>query len=410
MLDIATLMVCSAVTSFVVAVALTCIWIFDQQEKAVAHWAAAMWVGTVGLLLLAMRAILPEWLGVGVGNMAACLAFAFFWSGFQTFGGRRPTIFAIVAGPVAWALAYFSIDAIHDDVNNRIILMSTILGAYCALVVLTTLAQWKRDRLPSLLAAALVYGTHGMAYLLRIPFALMAPAAMANGTASSPWFAYISLENFAHGIFTTFIFVVLIRERSERHFRRMSEIDMLTGAASRRHFVTQTVKHLNKATGIGALAVIDLDHFKLMNDTNGHRAGDKVLADFSEYCRQMLLPGMSFGRLGGEEFGLFMPDFDSAEATRFMEKVRVGIEGLEIHFEHETLGINASIGVSSLDDCGHDFDRLLAAADDALYLAKDEGRNRVVPFLPSMRFRKFKEFAGVSLAGKPEELRGNPSW
>ena len=114
-----------------------------------------------------------------------------------------------------------------------------------------------------------------------------------------------------------------------------------------------------------------------MNDTLGHAAGDLVLAKTVAICCAQLRESDVIGRLGGEEFSILLPSTDQTGATEVAEKLRLAIEGNEIHLNTEVITTTASFGVASLNSSARDIDTLLEQADKALYEAKARGRNRV---------------------------------
>jgi diguanylate cyclase (GGDEF)-like protein len=390
-LNISTIMICTSLMTLVVAMALTFIWIFEKREQAVAWWCFSMWVGTLASLTLALRGIAPWWVAIGFGNGLVFIAYALISAGFASFCGRKMGLPLILSGAVVWCVCNFGFESIRSDVNNRIILSSLIIPFYCVFVVRDTMAVWKEERLPSAMAACLFYASHGVFYLLRIPFSIFYPVSEIVPGRPSTWFAVITLEAFVHGMLISFVFVALIRERTERRYRLAAEIDSLTLVASRRFFVSETRALLARRPNSGFLAVLDLDFFKSINDSYGHMAGDKVLQSFAALVSHKLQPGMAFGRLGGEEFGLFLPDCSEAEAVEFLEDLRAAVEALEIRFNGNVLKATTSIGVAGVEEAGLDFDHLMAGADNALYVAKEGGRNRVSVFRLAMRLEKIVE-------------------
>lgn len=132
-----------------------------------------------------------------------------------------------------------------------------------------------------------------------------------------------------------------------------------------------------------AVICLDLDHFKRINDTYGHPAGDGVLVAVSEAVKRELRSGDIFGRVGGEEFTIVLPHTDREGAAVVAEKLRQSIGSLTFDFNGETVGITASFGLSRLSLAAKDFDSLTASADVALYRAKSEGRNRVSVWEPA---------------------------
>ena len=122
--------------------------------------------------------------------------------------------------------------------------------------------------------------------------------------------------------------------------------------------------------------VLDVDHFKSVNDTHGHAAGDAVLKSVAATCKAALRTGDLFGRLGGEEFAILLPHVEREGAVAVAEKVRSLIASHTVG--ERQLTVTASFGISALSIVGKDIETLLAQADAAMYKAKNTGRNRCV--------------------------------
>ena len=156
-------------------------------------------------------------------------------------------------------------------------------------------------------------------------------------------------------------------------FERMSRIDPLTGLLNRRAF-TDAITALRAPYTI---AVIDIDRFKSINDTHGHGAGDKVLVEVAEELRVAFGDEVVLARLGGEEFGVVMPDRGREEALAVLERARGILEKHVFHVGGGQITVTFSAGLSRPGGT-EGFSVLLSDADRALYLAKAAGRNRVV--------------------------------
>jgi diguanylate cyclase (GGDEF)-like protein len=159
---------------------------------------------------------------------------------------------------------------------------------------------------------------------------------------------------------------------------RRAATDALTGlpnARAVRDTAKRMVAHANRSESPLAVALLDLDHFKGINDTYGHGAGDEVLAIAAEVMRTSLRESDFVGRYGGEEFLLLLPDSDVDDAVVLLEKLREAIAQISVISVDRA--ITASIGVASLPEDGSDSDSLIRAADRALYAAKSNGRNRI---------------------------------
>jgi diguanylate cyclase (GGDEF)-like protein len=183
-----------------------------------------------------------------------------------------------------------------------------------------------------------------------------------------------------------FPFVTLL-QRSSRHAQLLndsradSKTGLLNAATWEREATTEIVRAVRAKTP-AAVALLDLDHFKLLNDTYGHLVGDQVLKEVARTLTTMLREYDLAGRWGGEEFALLLPHTRSTDAFRIAERVRAAIAGLRIIAPGATGGervhVTASIGVAALDSGDQrKFEDLLAAADAALYRAKGCGRDQV---------------------------------
>ena len=171
-------------------------------------------------------------------------------------------------------------------------------------------------------------------------------------------------------------FAALVMDELE--LRRIAQVDFLTGVATRRGFCLEMDKAISrfKRHGRGsALLTLDVDHFKQVNDTYGHPAGDAVLRAVAARLERLVRASDLVGRLGGEEFGILLADADLNEATQCAERFRAAIEEMAIEND-PPLRVTASFGLSVLDNATWTANDWLAAADKALYKAKRSGRNR----------------------------------
>ena len=162
-----------------------------------------------------------------------------------------------------------------------------------------------------------------------------------------------------------------------RQLQKALATDFLTGALSRSEFLRRARNAAADARC--AVLVLDVDRFKLINDTYGHAAGDAALRDFAGAVRRALRAGDQFGRMGGEEFALVLPNTRTREAFLFAERLREAISLMSIETrEARPFGITVSIGISSAGPDGHSLSDALQKADRLLYSAKKGGRNRVM--------------------------------
>jgi diguanylate cyclase (GGDEF)-like protein len=170
------------------------------------------------------------------------------------------------------------------------------------------------------------------------------------------------------------------RKATERAIAHLALHDPVTGLANRRLLfdrVQHALSRANRHAGRVAVLYCDIDHFKQINDTFGHRAGDLVLQDVARRLQSVMREDDTIARVGGDEFVVVFEELsDATEATRIAERARVAMS-LPVEVDGQELQVTASIGLSLSGRPGEDVDSLLRRADDAMYVAKGNGRNQV---------------------------------
>ena len=187
-------------------------------------------------------------------------------------------------------------------------------------------------------------------------------------------------------VLASIVFWAYRLKKSQMSYMRMARRDGLTGIFNRQHFVASAERQLQycqKSLRVAGLIVIDLDNFKIVNDTHGHAVGDHILKRAVAACEAHLRSTDVFGRLGGEEFGILMPECDATMVAGRADLIRMAIASVSDGEGAAGISVSASFGVSSTDQSGYNLRQLLIHADKALYAAKHEGRNRVVVFAES---------------------------
>lgn len=171
------------------------------------------------------------------------------------------------------------------------------------------------------------------------------------------------------------------RKRLEAELELKANIDSLTGVSNRRYFMEQAEQELARAVRYEntlAFFMLDVDFFKRINDTHGHKAGDKALEKLADVCRKTLRQVDIIGRIGGEEFAILLPETGMEESIEVAERLRESLQKALIPLETGLpLQLTVSIGVAALTSKDDNIDVLFNAADKALYAAKNSGRNKV---------------------------------
>jgi len=174
--------------------------------------------------------------------------------------------------------------------------------------------------------------------------------------------------------------LVLKVERAHDQLRAQSNIDHLTGIFNRRYFMDRLREEIDRAQRYGtpfAVAFIDVDNFKRINDEHGHLTGDEILQQLTQICAKQVREIDTLARIGGEEFSLLLPQTAPAEAEHLVERLRASVAATRAKVGDGWLDITVSIGLTSSSREALDVNGILRRADEALYEAKRRGRNRV---------------------------------
>lgn len=168
------------------------------------------------------------------------------------------------------------------------------------------------------------------------------------------------------------------RKNAEQEMERLASTDHLTGLANRRHFFHHAEAFFDfsrhPSANLSAL-MVDIDHFKTINDRYGHAVGDEVLCEIAKRLQQNLRPNDLIGRYGGEEFSIILPRTDCHTAQSIAERLRLAVGSQPVSTSRGAIPVTASFGIACLDTTTLSLDELLNRADQALYAAKNSGRN-----------------------------------
>lgn len=174
-------------------------------------------------------------------------------------------------------------------------------------------------------------------------------------------------------------FILLLKEQSDRQMADLTMRDALTGLFNRRHFDSELrleISRFERGQSSFALAMIDLDHFKQINDEYGHQAGDWVLTQFGKFMQSQCRDLDVFARIGGEEFALILPNASMEQGIEKLEKLQHELTNQVFKYRGQEIRFTFSAGVTD-SSLSHAFDGLMMQADDALYEAKANGRDSV---------------------------------
>lgn len=376
-LHLPTILFLTALVAALIGLLQLAVWLQRPRTPALLWWAGAHLIGGLGALAMAFRADLPASLLVLFANTLILLGFSAIWTGARVFGGRKTLWPSLIAGPVLWLYAC-AIPSFYENFPIRVALFSFLAGAITLAAGQELDRPLNRPLMSSRLAAGILYA-HGLLLLLRVPFAFLLD--YSSDFSQAPlWFAVVGIEPVLFIIAIGLCLIALVKERVELTVRQAAGSAPLTGIANRRAFLEQAenlAATVRKTASSGAMLVFDLDHFKRINDTYGHGAGDQVLILFSGILRRNLRRTDAVGRIGGEEFAAFLPGADKNSARRNADRIRNLFREAALAPGLPTPA-SVSIGVAVAAGTAVDVASLIECADRALYRAKLAGRDQVV--------------------------------
>jgi diguanylate cyclase (GGDEF)-like protein len=377
-LDINTLFMVTIYVEAILGLLLLFAWVQNSSIHAVAWWGFAHLVRAGSVMLFGMYGAVPNLISIDLANALLFTAFAMTWTGARVFDGRPAEPVYLVTGAVLWLLLC-RLPVVTESVDARVLLASGIITAY---TWLTAYEFWRgrAEPLVSRWPAIFMLFAHGALFLLRTPLIAALPWSPNNKVFDSVWLTVISFEALLFTISIAFILLAMAKERTEQRHRTAAMMDPLTGIPNRRSFLQEATalakRHADKPRR-AAVLLIDLDHFKSINDRFGHPVGDRVLEMFAGVAQMNLRGSDLLGRLGGEEFAAVIYDTTQDKALAMAERLRVEFELATTNVDGHSVCATMSIGLVYCEAPLLDVPGLLAQADQALYFAKERGRNRV---------------------------------
>ena len=377
-LDVNTLFMVTIYVEAILGLLLLFAWVQNTSIKAVAWWGFAHLLRAASVVLFGMYGSVPDLISIDLANAMLFTAFAVTWTGARVFDGRPAEPVYMVTGAVLWLLIC-RLPILAEAVDARVLIASGIITTY---TWLTAFEFWRgRDeQLVSRWPAIFMLFAHGALFLLRTPLVAVLPWSVTSQVYGSVWLTVLSFEALLFTISIAFILLAMAKERTELRHRTAAMVDPLTGIANRRSFLQEAAliakRHIADPRPTAVL-VIDLDHFKSINDRFGHALGDRVLELFSETARQSIRSSDLIGRLGGEEFAAVLYDTNRDKAMAVAERIRESFAQASLEVDSRPVCATVSIGMVHCQEALLDVPQLLAQADQALYYAKERGRNRV---------------------------------
>lgn len=389
-LDYATLSFATMLVNALAGAAFLFLWVGQRTEPSLIRFAGALLLTSMGMLLLGLRAEIPLFASVLGGNLGILHGNVLLLDAVRTFYRRSSSMLAYHAAMVIAALGLVAATYWRDDFTARVVIVTLFYAPVAYRVVYELvrsdryLSQWEFWSGPRLVVAVL-YALHTTLLVARAIYQWHVGGTV--GTVlfhPGPVYGLMLIDVLVLSVVLPFGFATLISQKSQRQLDRLARVDALTEIAGRRAFMEQATAELARAGRHGepvALAMLDLDNFKRINDSHGHHCGDKVLRAVARFLKDHLRLSDCVGRVGGEEFALLLPATEPGNAIEIVERLRAGLSQLAIGCSHQTIRITFSAGLAFYPHSADRLEALLQAADRWLYRAKEEGRNRVRCYL-----------------------------
>ena len=349
----------------------------QSRMSGVREWILANALGAVAFVMFAYGKVLPPFLSFEVTDTVYAAASAFLFAGFRRFFGRPlhawwlgGSVLAVGAGI---ALFHYVLDSFAAR-TAVIALHQGLLALFIGLTVSSSRRQ--RSRYPYLftktIAAVVLVG-----HAVRCVIYFMQANEMTALLQPSPWnLLFLSLGTLVLPALS-FGAVMMVHDNMLAKLEDMANHDFLTGAWTRRAFFELADREIARSRRSGrrmALLLIDIDHFKNINDSLGHAEGDQVLVDLVLRAETVIRDGVDhFARIGGEEFALLLPETEGQGALVVAERLRSLLHASES--KGPAYSVSIGIAVSAREEALRE---MMHRADQALYQAKQGGRNRVV--------------------------------
>lgn len=344
-----------------------------DDRNGMATWTVAVTSQGIAYLLLANAGRVPVWLSAFVGNALGAISVVLFFVAIRQFLGRGFSKWPLVALTVVVSVVAALSGAQYEGAT---VFNGFVYGAVQLLNGWALLRTQRAELVRVQRVVAAFYLIMGVVLPLRAAALMLEGVALDYINKPIVWQEPIYIFGFIFVVVTNLGFVLMCKMRAEADVRAQAMSDELTGLANRRSLAAALEHALAVAARSQrpfAVVMVDLDHFKLINDRFGHSAGDATLVRFATRLRTSLRAQDQPFRYGGEEFIVLLHDADATGATLLAERLRQHVASPP---DGTTPAISASLGVAVWQP-GDSADTLLARADQALYRAKAAGRNRV---------------------------------
>ena len=382
-IDMATLALMGAVQALLMAVVL---WTSTGSYSGVARASLRLRAGALVLeatawVLLGLRGQIDDWLSIPVANAVMLVSYAMTVHALRLLLGAPSRLRVVAIASVAGWLAIVWFAWGVPDFQARLLCASLVILLDLALLIAPLCGSLRRggSAAQRVLLATLAVAVAMVLWRNAEPLLSSQPAG--GLLAPTPINTIYMMFSAVQPLFTSIGFLLLYNETMQTELKSLARTDPLTGVNNRLALVEAAGRALDAAVGDGrplGVLMLDVDHFKAVNDRFGHGGGDQVLLSLVERIQRVLGRGDVIGRIGGEEFVVLSPGHGLRHTRVLGERIRAEVEGAQLTLDGRAFGMTVSVGVTEAAPAERNVTALLQRADAALYAAKRAGRNRVV--------------------------------
>lgn len=379
LLDLRTIYLAGALTCVILGFVQLSAYATGRFERWPLWWGLSNILIGLGLIGVGLRGSIPDIISIPLANTVSWTGYLLILFGVRSFAGRpaRPLLYVLAIAAAAIPLFLWNEP---EGFAKRVVLVAVLVMACDLLLVREGLFLWRREQLVSGAILAALFAPTVVLFAIRGYLA-------ATGRLGTEMFPTDNTSQWLTATGTAFLLLrgsallLLAAERSRNRLVTIAQHDPLTGAMNRsglERAMTQIAADAGKRPGRLTLLLIDIDHFKSLNDTHGHAAGDRILQLFAEAARSELRASDILARHGGDEFVALLPHMPTKDAVRVANRIRTAFARTLSDWDgapprQPTL----SIGVAEGDAASDELETLLEQADEALYRSKRLGRDRV---------------------------------
>ena len=341
-------------------------------------WGTVLVLQALGWALMGARGQISDWFSIVLANGVLMVSYAETTRALRLLLGVRPWRGLLAAIGIGGWLGIVWFAQVQPDYPMRVYIATASLGGFLLLLLWPLRHAARPGGSTAQRVMLLVLLGAAVGWCFRVGELVLGNVPTPGLLNASPGNVAQMIYSAMEPVFASVGFLLMYNEMAQAELRRLARTDPLTGTLNRLALDEMARELFQRAVSpVGAVLMIDVDHFKTINDRFGHAGGDRMLAALARGIGRCLREGDVLGRVGGEEFLVLLPGTGMDDALALAERLRTAVAHLQVVLEGEPQSATISIGAAARDAADTEPGTLIRRADRALYVAKNAGRNRV---------------------------------